>query len=72
MIIEVIAREIGEQSGSESDAVDASLLEADRGDFHRHALRPRGQQSGKRTMQRDGIRRGVESGIEFSKLLASR
>src|SRR5207249_8664234 len=72
VIVEVIAREIGEQGGSESDAVDAPLLKADRGDFHRHTLRPRSQQLGKRTVQRNRIRRGVESRIEFSRLFGSR
>ena len=46
VIVEVIAREIGEQSGPESDAVNAPLLQADRSDFDRHTLRPCGKQSG--------------------------
>src|SRR5258708_7469877 len=56
VIVEMVAREIGEQSRAESDAVDAPLLQADRGDFHRHALRSRGEELRKRTMQRNGVR----------------
>ena len=64
VIVEVVAREIGEKRRPESDAVDASLIQADRSDLHRHALRPLGKEPRERAMQQDGVRGGVDPGIE--------
>ncbi len=67
VIVEVVARQIGEQRRSEGDAVRAALIQADRGDFHRNALRPLGKESRERTVEQDGVGRGIDAGIELTR-----
>ena len=65
VVVEVITREVGKQRCPERDAVDASLIEADRGDFHRHTLGALGQQSRERAVKKNRVGSGVDAGVEL-------
>jgi hypothetical protein len=57
VIVEVVAREIGEQCDIELDAADAALLQAVRRNFHRHGFRTRAPELLQQLVQRGSVRR---------------
>ena len=57
VIVEVVAREIGERGGAEPHRAHARLVERVRGNFHRHAGRAAGAQAGERALHGDRRRR---------------
>ena len=58
VVVEMIAREIGERGGAEAHRADARLVERVRGDFHRDAGRAAGAQVGERALHGDGVAGG--------------
>ena len=71
VIVEVIARKVGEQCRIEFDAIDATLVDAMRRNFHCAAHDPVGMQSGQLRLQRNCVRRGVHRGVQRSRESAS-
>jgi hypothetical protein len=59
VVVEVVAREVGEDRAVVLDAAHAPLVEPVAGDFHRHHARAAAQVLGERALQHDRIRRGV-------------
>ena len=59
VIVEMIARQIGEQRGVEAGPVDAPLVERMRGDFHRDRLRATRTAASQLGLQGNRIGRGV-------------
>ena len=55
VIVQMVARQVGENRRVEAHAVDAPLVEGVRGDFHAHALGAQRAQLRQLTLQRDGI-----------------
>ena len=70
VVLEVVARQIGEHRHAETHAVRAALMQADRGDLHRRCLRTQLAVFGQQTLQRDRIRRGVEALFQLARDLA--
>src|SRR5690606_4173500 len=64
VIIEMVAREIGEHCCLEAHAGDAMLIDRVRGDFHREERDIAFAQLGEPTMHGDGVRRGVGGRLE--------
>ena len=66
MVIEVVAGEVGEDGAFEGDTVDAELVEAVTGHFHRHVLRAVSAKAVQQRLHRYGVGRGVGGGFEFA------
>ena len=62
MVVEMIARQVGEQCDVECHAVDASLIDAVRRNLHGHDFRALGPDLAQEFLQLRGIRRRVRCG----------
>ena len=64
VIIQMIARQVGEYGDVEGGAVDPALVESDGRNLHRTGIGAPRDEAGERRMQGDGIRRGVGTFIQ--------
>ena len=72
VVVEMVAREVGEQRDVELDAGHAVLVEPDRGHLHRHRLRAAARELRELRVQPQRVGRGVGEGLRTARAGRSR
>src|SRR5205809_3480577 len=63
MVVEVVARQVGEDGGAEHESLHPSLIEAVGGHLHRRAARATRDEGGERRLEVDRPGRGEVAGL---------